>query len=223
MRVSLMSDQEIRNLFAKWRSWLENELLGQMQNLIIDRRIFLAFRRSVVPFVGREGAEIAEWIARNYVANVCTTIRRLGDRHDITISLRKLLEGLHKHADLLTAENFEKYTGIERDLGIASGEIPGVIGKDLEAIDRCSSVIKAFVDITIAHTDKKHNNITLATFGDAELAFERFHFIYRRYAWWLIGTAWQPDDPNPDDLSPPDDENYETLFSRMWQGPADVD
>ena len=52
--------------FQQWRRWLEEDLLHQIEDILLDRRIFGAFRESVQPYVEQtRGGEIAEWIARN--------------------------------------------------------------------------------------------------------------------------------------------------------------
>jgi hypothetical protein len=216
--VTMMTNQEFGSLFTKWQGWLKNELLSQMQKMVIDRRIFRAFQRSMVPFAGQEeGAEIAEWIARNYVANICTAIRRFGDKDKGSISLWNLLNGLLTHAKFLTPDNLKAFTGVEHDAGFGISEIKNIVRKDIDDIELYSDIIKKFVDKTIAHTDKKIDDLKLPNFADIENSFKHFHFIYRRYACWLIGTSLQSDDPNPDDLTPPDDVNYESLFARMWR------
>lgn len=205
-------------LFAKWKAWIDNELLREFQNLFIFKYIAKGFQESLQPWVGKETdyTDLVEWMSINYIANATTTIRRLGDKANDVISLHRLLADLKKHVDVVTPENLATYRG---NIGpwTPSGTIEETLAEDLRLIVESEESIRKFVNKMIAHASVDAHTITPPTYGQFNDTALTFHRIYRRWALLIAGRSCQPDDPNPNDLlgMPPPD--YAAQFTTMWK------
>lgn len=192
-------------LFSKWQSWIDYDLLREIQDLIIFKHIADAFAASLKPFAGKEvdWSDLVLWMSVNYVANTASAIRRLLDQDRNSISLYRLLEDVKNHAALLTPENLSTYRG---DIGPwqPPGGIEHALDSDLQLLSTKPQSIRSFVNKTIAHTDRHAHKITPPTYGDFNDAIHMLHRIYRTWALVVAGRGCQGDNPNPNDLLPMD-------------------
>ena len=205
-------------LFAKWKQWIDNELLREFQNLFIFKFIAKGFQDSLQPWIGEETdfTDLVEWMSMNYIANATTTIRRLGDKANDVISLHRLLSDIQKHIDVLTPENLATYRG---NIGpwTPSGTIAETLDEDLRLIVESENAIRLFVNKFIAHTAVDAHTITPPTYGQFNDTVLTFHRIYRKWALLIAGRPCQPDDPNPIDLFGKPPMNYDAQFTTIWK------
>jgi hypothetical protein len=204
-------------LFAKWKHWIDNELLRDFQNLFIFKYIANGFQQSLQPWVDKETdfTDLVMWISINYIANAATAIRRLGDKGDDVISLYKLLSDIKQHVDVVTPENLATYRG---NIGpwTPNGTIEETLAEDLRLIVDSEESIRKFVNKMIAHASVDAHKITPPTYGQFNDTMLTFHRIYRRCALLIAGRSCQPDEPNPDDLLGMASPDYAAQFTTMW-------
>ncbi|HZW91577.1 MAG TPA: hypothetical protein VFF64_01270 [Candidatus Eremiobacteraceae bacterium] len=204
-------------LFSKWQDWIKNDLLRQFQNLIINQHIAAEFEASLKPFVGREveWGDLVLWMSVNHIANTGSAIRRLNDSARDTISLRRLLEDVRKHAAVVTQENLSTYRG-DIGPGESNVNVEEALDSDLRLLSTSGEPIRKFVNKMIAHNADDAHKITLPTSEEFKNAVHSFHTVYRKWALRLAGMNCQPEDPNPNDLLPMDLPDYRTQFTKMW-------
>ncbi len=210
--------------FLRWRKWLEEDLLHQIEAILLDSLIFDAFRESLQPYVGQtRGGEIAEWIARNYSASACSAIRRLGDEDTRSVSLRRLFEEMKLYSHILTRSNFAAFVGeMNRTLDLIAGDgvdkVPlSMIDLNLKSLHKESERLNSFVNKFIAHSDADRHKIRQPTYSELDNAVAVVHKLYRKYALLLAEKSCQLDNPNPADLIPGDYEDHKSCFERLWK------
>jgi len=211
--------------FQQWRRWLEEDLLHQIEDILLDRRIFDAFRESVQPYVEQtRGGEIAEWIARNYTASACSAIRRLGDKDTRSVSLRRLFEEMKLYSHILTRSNLDVFVHemgrtLDQIAGDGVDKVPvSVIDSDLDSLHIECETLNRFVNKFVAHNDAHRHKIKQPTYWELDNAIAVVHKLYRKYALLLAGRSCQLDNPNPADLIPGDYEDHRSCFERLWKG-----
>lgn len=211
--------------FRRWRRWLEEDLLRQIVDLLLDRRFFNAFRESLQPYVGQtRGGEIAKWIARNYAANACSAIRRLGDEDTRSVSLRRLFEEMKLYSHILMRLDIDPIVGdkgrtFDKIAGEGATYLPAsLIDSDLASLRDGCETLNTFVNKFIAHHDADQHTITLPMYWELDNAIDVVHRLYRKYALLLAGKSCQLDRPNPDDLILSENEDPKSDFERLWKG-----
>jgi hypothetical protein len=204
-------------LFSKWQGWINTELLRQFQEIIVFKRIADGFAASLKPLAGTEAewGDLVLWMSVNYFASAASAIRRLDDRRTDTISLRRLLEDVKKHAAVVTQENLSAYRG-EMKPGEPSISVQEALTYDLRLLSTSGKSIHKFVDKMIAHHADDAHKITVPTYQELNVAIHTFHCIYRKWALVLAGMNCQIKDPNPNDLLPMDSPDYKARFTKMW-------
>jgi hypothetical protein len=206
-------------LFSKWQGWIQKDLLRQFQNIFILKSVADGFEASLQPYVGTapEWSDLVEWMSVNYIGNTASAIRRLDDHRQDTISLRRLLEDLKKHADVITPDNLAKYCKFEWPPGMpAKMTVEEAVAYDLDLLTEHGGCIRRFVNKMVAHHADDAHKITIPTYGDFRNAMHIFHCVYRKWALLLAGMGCQLENPNPYDLLPNDPPDYKEYFAKMW-------
>jgi len=182
-------------LLPKWLKWLET-IEGHVRSMLSDRYIF----REVIKIVEanpktHDPNDFVMWFVQQYVEAASIRVRRLVDRDDRTVSLRRLLKDIEDHADAITRKWFvqqftqDHLTGDEpRDstaIGMAhgafdrwSGKGKGhadfriVMGHRRQLEDACKAIHR-YVDKRIAHHDAiPTETLPLPTWGDLDRAID---------------------------------------------------
>lgn len=214
-------------LIAKWRRWLDRIEEDQLRDLLINRRIFHQFRDCIEPYVdGDRGAELANWMARNYVASAVTSIRRMVEspgRKWKSISLIILLEEMAKNDSLLSRERFSRlYQSssvkqfVNRDFAKIAGNKNDTlvraakINRDIRALKSACQRIKKLVDKVVGHTEEDRRKVPRVRFGEIDRAIDLLETTFKRYYILLKGTC-------PDPLVPWDDFEVMEDLNQIWQ------
>ena len=208
----------VEQLFRKWQGWLKGDLLLQVQNLIRDRHVANGFRQSLSPYGGREvsWADLVCWMSKNHITSMGTAIRRLADAAQDVVSLRRLLEDVKDHADVVTVENLRRYRGeIRFEKEVVN--VADAVDDDIAVVKEKGEKIKKFVDKHIAHHVEKTAKVVQPSYQEFEEAVNAYHRIYRKWALLLAGLNCQISDPNPNDLLPMDLPDYDEDFAKMWR------
>jgi len=213
-------------LIGKWRRWLHRIENDQLQDLLINRHIFQQFRDCIAPHVGSDrGADLASWMAQNYMAFAATAIRRMVEPPKDSwksISLIILLTELAANDSLLTRERFRalyknsvavrfadrdfvKVTGSKSATTMSAARI----NRDIRALKTASKRIKKLVDKVVAHTEMDRRNVPRVQYGQIDNAIDLLEATFRRYCLLLTGRC-----PNP--IVPLDDFNVAEDLKRIW-------
>ena len=109
-----------------------------------------------------------------YAHSTATRVRRLIDRNNRTISVRRLLKDLGKYPDVL----------------------PEIIGKDelvrdIELLDRATSKIKGYVDQFVAHHDRKPTS-EAPIYRELNGAIDLLIQLFKKYYGAIAGADFDP-------------------------------
>jgi hypothetical protein len=194
------------SLFAKWRRWLHRIENDQLQGLLINRHIFHQFRDCVAPHAGSgRAAELASWMAQNYVAFAATAIRRMVEppkpgwksvsliilltelAANDTLLTRHQFSGLYKNsvARLFADRDFATVTGSKTATSLSATRIK----RDIRALKAASTKIKKLVDKVVAHTEEDRRKVPSVRFGQIDRAINLLEAAFKRYRLFLTGIG----------------------------------
>lgn len=213
-------------LIGKWRRWLTRIENDQLQDLLINRRIFHQFRDCIALHVGSDrGADLASWMCQNYVSFAASAIRRMAEPPKArwkSISLIVLLKDLTANDSLLTRDwfrglykNSTAKRFADRDFATITGSnaatkmSAGRINRDIDALKGASKKIEKFVDKVVAHTEADRRKVPCVQYGEIDKAIDLLELTYRRYCLLLNGSC-----PNP--IVPLDDCDVRPDLKRIW-------
>lgn len=213
-------------------STLEGELdtirKRQLTDLLTHRHIFRQFADATEPHVGsQDGAVLADWIARNYVAFAATTVRRMVDRRSDAHSLIRFLHQVTKHCPGFSRQRMrQKYVdsfpddagqlALEKaddmfDFGIGQ---PGqqvltrrMVGEDISAVEQAAQAVTDIANAWITH-DSKTPTVSSLNFGDLNRAIDTLESVFCRYHALVTG--------NKPLLAPLDDYDCTSEFQAIW-------
>lgn len=151
------------------------------------------------------------FVFNSYAASALMSIRRQvsKDSRKQSISLRRLLEEVHKNPSILNRSNFRKlYKGsvvegfADRDYDSALGETglnyprKDTVAEDLDLIIKMDATFKDYIDRELAHYDKRPPK-KIPKWDDLERAVLVLVKITKKYAFIIEAIA--PDEIIPDD------------------------
>lgn len=218
----------------KWAYWLERIDEDQLQDLLINHHNFEQFRKTIKRHDGSfNRAELAAWITQGQLAFICTAIRRMtekqqerkgnskkGDQRRI-ISLRKLLDDLAEHSDLLTRERFKQLYSHHVGSKFADRDFDRIAGKgvdslcktqiedDIRDMERKVELVKRLTDKVIAHTEQNRSIIGMPpTYGQLNRLVLWLEKLYRKYHLLIKGRNYSLASIDDYDLT----EDFALLF-----------
>lgn len=226
--------------FRKWEHWLKRIDEEQLQDLLINHFCFEQFRKVIkLHKASCHRAVLAAWITQGQLAFICIAIRRMtekqqerkghskkGDQRRI-VSLRKLLDDLANHADLLTRERFKRlYSNpvsskfADRDFDRIAGKGVGSLCKakieeDIRDMERKVELLKRLTDKVIAHTEQNRSIIGMPpSYGQLHRLVLWLEKLYRKYHLLIKGLEYSPPPSEDYDLG----EDFNLLFGRDNEG-----
>ena len=160
---------------------IQNDLFWQFQDVVRDNER-LANSQSVFLY----------WVNMLFKDAIVMAVRRQIDRDDRSISLRRLL------------------TKVQADPGIAGNRFTdGDIHADIEDLDRCAQLIRAFADRRIAHADRRGLGADHPTFRDVRNCLEQLCTLANKYAGSLCEPALSV-------LPPACARGWQEIFTFPW-------
>jgi hypothetical protein len=226
------------NIFEQWKKWLDDPqddgrvragLWQTVADMQIDQKVFNDLQGVVNDYLKQidadddAGAELVEWMTRNYVANACLAVRRFAESNKQGSSMRQLLDDLVTHHEVLTRGNLLEH-GCRSDAtidtlskGIGLDPFPiSVIKDDIQALENTVKSIKTFADKVLAHSDRNAHKFPIPTYDELATAIEFCRDIYEKYALLLAGSSCQLQGPKSSFVDLPDCRTY---FARIWVSP----
>lgn len=194
--MSVMNDR----LYQKWDKWID-ELGDEITNLWWQRLVYSEVREIVRSNVAiHEPGDFFHWLSVWYSSSMAVAVRRLGDRHQNSISYRKLLEGIRDHPDIISRTRFKKrfvggvYQEFQADLDldnhIGAGREhidPAFVTKEIHELETRTASLKHYVDKRVAHHDKKEFN-AVPPYSDLDDAIDFLWRLHQRY--YPIFRSW---------------------------------
>jgi hypothetical protein len=196
-------------LVAKWRRWLHRIEKDQLQDLLINRHLFQQFRACIAAHTGSDrGANLAWWMAQNYLAFAATAIRRTGEPPKAnwkSVSLIILLTELAAHDSLLTRErfrglyknrvakrfadrDFSKITGSKAATSMSEAKI----NRDIRSLKAATKKMKKLVDKVVAHTEEDRRKVPRIQYSEIDKAIDLLEATWKRYSLLLNGSCPSP-------------------------------
>ena len=215
-----------KQLFSKWRRWLDRIERDQLRDLLINRHIFNQFRDVISPHTGTyHGADLARWMAQNYVAFASTAIRRLVERPNRkwqSVSLVILLEELAANDTLLSRTRFRRFYKSEIAKMIVDRDFDSIartknsqlvsatrIRRDLRELKAITDPVKSLVDKVVAHTEHDRRKLPKIKYGQIGDAVDFIEALFKRYSLLIRGSC-------PCPLVPLTDFNVTHDLKKIW-------
>ena len=171
----------------------------------VDQKVFNDLRDVVNHRLEQDGAgsfdeaEVGEDGAATWLTP--PTIRRFAEAITST-SMRRLLDELVTHQEVLTRENLRDHgcgtdATIDRlSKGVGLDPFPiSVVEEDINALENEVDSIKTFVDKSLAHSDRNAARFPIPTYGKLASVIEYCRDLYERYALLLAGSSCQLQGP----------------------------
>jgi len=193
-RVQEMPSDKQNQLYRKWDAWLE-EIKNELVELHASRRTFwdLGDVINQNPRLKQRGNHFLDWMAKNYLYSMVTSIRRLVDNRRSTMSYRRLLEDIHRNPTVLSRSRFKaNFVCGDWDEHEADTCFDQLVGVGREHIDRefVQGQIDELVSKTKALTTFANRRIThhedievteIPKVGDAHTALDYLESIMKYY------------------------------------------
>ncbi len=221
-----MGRKDNTDIFEHWKRWLVEGLWQAVADMQVDQKVFNDLRDVVNHRLEQDGAdsfdgaEVVEWMVRGYVANACLAIRRFAEANKQGTSMRRLLDDLVTHQEVLTRKNLRDHgcgtdatiDRLSKGLGLDPFPI-SVVEVDINALENEVDSIKTFVDKNLAHSDRNAAKFPIPTYGKLASAIEYCRDLYERYALLLAGSSCQLQGPKIPFTELPECRAY---FARLW-------
>jgi hypothetical protein len=190
-----MAKEQKDQLSQKLRKWLE-EIGDELGDLLSGRVIFRRLKEIVKSNENIQSPAILHnWIADNYVAKMCTGIRKIVDKKE-SVSLYRLILQIKKNPDVITRDYFISQSKDEfgKKMGTAGKGFDKFakpheqrvdserLNNDLQKLKEGTRLIKDFTDQWIAHWDENRDNVQMPTFVDLDKALDVIDKVWCDYS-----------------------------------------
>ena len=227
MNSGIVNNKETRaviinnEIIKKWRHEIEQIQL-EVSALYHSRSVYkrLVDIVDANPNIQQPNA-FYDWLQSCYIVDASTTIRRLLDFHEDTVSLANLANNIKANSHIISRKWYvsqHKLRNANKEFDLHVGEGRDCIDSDdlnsrLEDVRNASGLVKDYVDKLVAHTDKKVPD-KLPTFNDLDNAIDAIG-IFFKYLHILLnqGSAI---------LEPVEEYRWEKLFREPWIIPSEA-
>ena len=140
------------------------------------------------------------WMKRNYEHATLMALRRLTDHNNRTLSLKRLIDEISKHHELLNRSwfvNMDEYKHLpldtknrtfDRMVGEGNDVYPiDEIKKDKKFINKAKSLIKEFINKRIAHHENVEKIEKIPSYDELDEIIDGFEEIIIKY--WMLLTG----------------------------------
>jgi hypothetical protein len=211
---------QVAGLFNKWQRWMR-ELTRLLQNVLAFHFVGRGFVASLLPHEGksRRLTDIQFWMLINHVNSTTIAIRRLADegkRNKKSVSLRNLLENMKTNCHCFTAANMAKHCPHFKQPGITPQLMEKDIKADIDLVTTHTERVHDFVDKMIAHNDPMPLPADVPDLQELDQAIVILHKVFRKWAWILLATDYNPHNPDPLEMLHSDPPDFTHQFRQMW-------
>lgn len=194
-----MKEEQKEQLRQKLKSWLD-EIGNELGWLLSGRDLFARLRKIVESNEKIQSPPILyNWIADNYVAKMCTSIRALTERGTDAFSLRGLIEKIQANPDVVTRDYFisQSKDDFAKEMGTAGQDFdrfaktgeqhidPERLESDVRKLKEGTRLIKDFTDQWVAHFDQKRKIERMPRFEDLDRTLDIIDEVWCDYSWLL--------------------------------------
>ncbi len=210
--VHVPVEAEVDAMVAKWRSWVEGPIRGDVVGMSFRRMIWSEINGmlEVNPEVGQAPSAFWDFYGENYGAAQGIAIRRQADANRRACSLGLLIKEMRENAERLTRDDYTGLLGerlgdhlmVER---MRSGfdQLAGprqhldrqIPDRDLEALQRAARQVRVYVDEHLAHDMAEPRVAQPLTFADVHTAIDSISELFKKYAVTLTGAWWAELEP----------------------------
>ncbi|QDT48914.1 hypothetical protein Pan258_29610 [Symmachiella dynata] len=219
---------ESEYVFSTLEAELDTIRKRQLDDLLIHRHIFHQFADATQPYVGsQDGAILADWIARNYVAYAATAVRRMLDRRRDAHSLFRLVQEVRRNCAKFTRQRMrqkyvDNFPDVASQLALEKADEmfdyaigrPGqqvltrrMVEADILKLEQAAQAVTNIANSWITH-DNRNPAISSLNFGDLNRAIDTLESVFCRYHALVTGN--KPLLPRLDDF------DCTKHFQKIW-------
>jgi len=176
----------------RWTKWVQ-ELNDEVATLLESRHLYRGMQSIIEsnPRLDRPSA-FYPWFARNYAVTQVIAIRRLIDKKRGVRSLYRLIWEIKRGARIITRDDYRLLfpvrlredgdAAFDRVAGARASSFPSAIARrDLEALEKLSDAIGAFVNKKVAHLAPDREKLALLRLSQLDGAIDTIERIFLRY------------------------------------------
>jgi hypothetical protein len=209
---------------ARWRSWIEGPIRGDVIGMHFRRFIWRRVHEiaEAKPEVGDRPSAFWDFLGQSYAATQAIAIRRQADTRADVCSLALVIKQIRDNAEALTRESHVGLFDQGNDLMVQRGKAgfdalagggdhidPTIPEADLGALKSAAKRVRLYVNEHIAHDAADPTVVGMPTYGDLHAAIEAIGETCQRYA-LLLTASWAVQ------WEPVMQEDWEAIFRVAW-------